>query len=210
MKPVLTLIAVIGIAYSALAEIGRYKNGYGVVHAWKKLITDNSSAPVNQKLKLTNRFFNRHIHFSNDMDTWGQKDYWATPGETLSRGQGDCEDYVLAKYSTLLGMNVPVEQLRLIYVIASDLGNTNKRAHMVLGYYPTPDAEPLILDNLISDIHPASLRIDLTPIFSFNSEGVWQRNGSMTNQPSAKLSPWRNVLHRIESQGLPGLARNDQ
>jgi hypothetical protein len=40
----------------------------------------------------------------------------------------------------------------------------------VLAYYALPEAEPLILDNLISELRPASRRPDLTPVFSFNAE----------------------------------------
>lgn len=40
---------------------------------------------------------------------------------------------------------------------------------MVVAYYPAPDAEPLILDNLLTTILPASERPDLIPVFSFNA-----------------------------------------
>ena len=45
---------------------------------------------------------------------------------------------------------------------------------MVLAYYPQPNTEPLILDNLVTSVRPASRRPDLTPVFSFNSEGLWK------------------------------------
>ena len=43
-----------------------------------------------------------------------------------------------------------------------------KQAHMVLAYYPSPEAEPLILDSLESKILKASLSPDLKPIYSLN------------------------------------------
>jgi predicted transglutaminase-like cysteine proteinase len=106
---------------------------------------------------------------------WGQSDYWATPLETLAKGKGDCEDFTIAKYFTLLEAGLPNEQLRLIYVKARIGGAASNvtQAHMVLAYYSEPDAEPLILDNLITDIRPASRRPDLQPVFSFNSMGIW-------------------------------------
>ena len=51
------------------------------------------------------------------------------------------------------------------------------QAHRVLAYYPTPEVEPLILDNLVSDMHPASRRPDLLPVFSFNAQGLWPKTG---------------------------------
>ena len=62
--------------------------------------------------------------------------------------------------------------MRLIYVKARIGGTASSlpQAHMVLAYYPTPDAEPLVLDNLMPEIRPASHAPDLQPVFSFNSE----------------------------------------
>ena len=45
--------------------------------------------------------------------------------------------------------------------------------HMVVAYYPKPSAIPLILDNLKSDLLPASQRKDLLPIYSFNGSKLW-------------------------------------
>ena len=41
---------------------------------------------------------------------------------------------------------------------------------MVLTYFATPKAEPLILDNYNKRVFPASKRKDLTPIYNFNGE----------------------------------------
>lgn len=54
------------------------------------------------------------------------------------------------------------------------------QAHMVLAYHAQPHAEPVILDNLISELRPASRRPDLTPVFSFNGDGLWQGVGDTT------------------------------
>jgi hypothetical protein len=74
---------------------------------------------------------------------------------------------------------------------------------MVLAYYANAQAEPLILDNLITDIRPASRRPDLTPVFSFNSEGLWHGNGSQRMGDAAeRLSPWREVLRKARAEGF--------
>ena len=73
---------------------------------------------------------------------------------------------------------------------------------MVLGYYPTPDAIPLILDSLINTIEPANKRPDLRPVFSFNSEGLWVGNQSTQADPTARLSRWRDLLARVNAEGF--------
>ena len=76
---------------------------------------------------------------------------------------------------------------------------------MVLAYYPTPYAEPLILDNLDGTIRPASRRPDLRPVFSFNSEGIFA-GVSGKEQAAAggtgRLSRWEDALRRIHAEGF--------
>lgn len=157
-----------------------------------------------RRLELVNQFFNRRIYFRDDIEVWGQIDYWATPLEMFAQGQGDCEDYAIGKYFALMAAGVPQARLRLVYVRAT-LGGVGgvQQAHMVLAYYPAPTAEPLILDNLIGDIRPASRRPDLQPVFSFNADGLWQgTQGPGAGDPTARLSRWREVLIKAREQGL--------
>jgi predicted transglutaminase-like cysteine proteinase len=156
------------------------------------------------KLSAVNQFFNRRIVFTSDQEVWGQVDYWASPLEMLAKGRGDCEDYVIAKYFSLLVSGVPVSRLRLVYVRATIGGPGGETlAHMVLAYYAAPGAEPLILDNLIGEIRPASRRPDLEPVFSFNGEGLWQGVGTQSaGDPVARLSRWREVLAKVHAEGF--------
>ena len=156
------------------------------------------------KLAAVNQFFNRRIVFTSDQEVWGQVDYWASPLEMLAKGRGDCEDFVIGKYFSLLVAGVPVQHLRLVYVRATIGGAGGETvAHMVLAYYATPGAEPLILDNLIGEIRPASRRPDLEPVFSFNGEGLWQGVGSQSaGDPVARLSRWREVLAKVRAEGF--------
>jgi len=156
------------------------------------------------KLQAVNQFFNRRVLFRDDTEVWGQVDYWASPLETLSKGAGDCEDYAIAKYFSLVAVGVPTARLRLVYVRAQ-IGGPNGvvQAHMVLAYYATPAAEPLILDNLISEVRPASRRPDLVPVFSFNSDGLWQGVGAQAaGDPVSRLSRWRDVLAKARAEGF--------
>lgn len=154
-----------------------------------------------QRLRNINEFFNQRIAFREDQQVWGRVDYWASPLELLDKGQGDCEDYAIAKYFSLLATGVPEAKLRLVYVRAMLDGRP--QAHMVLAYYAQPDAEPLILDNLVPDVRPASARGDLAPVFSFNSEGVWQGvAGASAGSAVARLSIWREALAKIRAEGF--------
>jgi predicted transglutaminase-like cysteine proteinase len=157
------------------------------------------------KIKAVNDFFNQRLAYMEDIDNWGQLDYWASPLESLGKGAGDCEDYAIGKYFTLTTLGMPHAKLRMVYVRASIAGAPNGFvAHMVLAYYPTPEAEPLVLDNLQPGIHPAGERPDLTPVFSFNAEGLWQGVGSIRAQgdPLTRLSKWREVLLRAHQDGF--------
>jgi hypothetical protein len=78
-------------------------------------------------------------------------------------------------------------------------------AHMVLAYYAQPDAEPLVLDNLISDIRPASRRPDLVPVFSFNSDGIFSGAPGKTDEKIGgigRLSRWEDLLKRARAEGF--------
>jgi predicted transglutaminase-like cysteine proteinase len=175
---------------------------------WRQLLNDaRELTSTADKLRRVNEFFNRRIQFADDLEVWGQTDYWATPMETLAKGKGDCEDFTIAKYFTLLNAGIPNEQLRLVYVKARIGGpaSTLIQAHMVLAYYPAPDAEPLVMDNLITEIRPASRRPDLVPVFSFNSQGIWQGAGG--NDPRGaggigRLSRWQDLLQRARQEGF--------
>jgi predicted transglutaminase-like cysteine proteinase len=154
------------------------------------------------RLEPVNAWFNRRVIFRTDDAAHGEADHWASPLELLQAGRGDCEDYAIAKYFSLLALGTPVARLRLVYVRAQ-VGAGDGQAHMVLAYYPQPNAEPLILDNLVTSVRPASRRPDLTPVFSFNSEGLWQGVGAQSaGDPQARLTRWRAVLAKAKAEGF--------
>ncbi len=172
------------------------------IAAWRKLIEEARDLPDQDKLNKVNTFFNRRVLYQTDAQVWQQEDYWATPLEFLGRGAGDCEDFSIAKYITLQMMGIKNEHLRLSYV-RYKVGATPPIAHMVLGYYPEPTSEPLILDNMISSVRLASMRTDLTPVFSFNSDGLWVGGAATSSaDPTARLSRWRDVLERMRQDGI--------
>lgn len=167
---------------------------------WNELINTNRHLDETDKLKKVNDFFNK-LEFINDIDQWGTEDYWATPLQMLTSNGGDCEDFSIAKYFTLREMGVPADRMRLTYVKALELN----QAHMVLTYYSAPDAEPLVLDNLVADILPSSRRDDLLPVYSFNGNGLWLAKSRGNDQRighSSRLSRWKEVIAKISDEQI--------
>lgn len=173
------------------------------VSQWQAMIVTAKDQGELAKLMAANDFFNTRVTFTTDDIAWGSSDYWATPIETMGNARGDCEDFSIAKYISLLKMGVALQRLRLIYVKVK-LPNGGSAAHMVLAYYAQPGADPLILDNISKDIVPASRRKDLVPVFSFNSAGLWVGNNSepKIKKPETRLSRWRDVLLRMQAEGI--------
>ena len=165
------------------------------VVGWKELMTSNTRGADMEKLKRVNDFFNQ-LSFRSDQTLWGKEDYWATPIEALGLGGADCEDYSIAKYFSLREMGIPEERLRIMYVKALELN----QAHMVLTYYASTDAVPLVLDNINGKILPASERTDLAPVYSFNAEGLWQaknRGRGRKLGSSKSLGMWQDLKARM-------------
>ena len=167
------------------------------LRVWQRLMRDNMAASTGgqtdaSNLQRVNLFFNK-VPFVTDLQHWGVEDYWATPVEMLSSFGGDCEDYSIGKYLTLREIGLPISKLRITYVRAT----SRNESHMVLAYYPSPDADPLILDNLSGDIRLASQRTDLEPVYGFNDDDVWAPSGSVIKGGTTKLRLWRGVLEKL-------------
>jgi predicted transglutaminase-like cysteine proteinase len=166
------------------------------LNAWTALMKQPSESNELAELRLCNRYFNS-IPYASDSKHWLMEDFWATPAETVASNGGDCEDYAIAKYFALKERDVPLGKMRITYVRHLKLNE----AHMVLAYYPEPDAEPLILDNTINDIKPASQRTDLVPVYSFNDEDVRSdENGGRKVGSPRQLRLWTGLLNRMKKE----------
>jgi predicted transglutaminase-like cysteine proteinase len=189
-----------GVSEKIISKI-RHKYGPTAearVRHWDGLIHQYQSSGDKQKLTIVNDFFNG-ARFVSDIKQWNKRDYWATPLEFLANDAGDCEDFSIAKYFTLKKMGLDTAKLRITYVKATTLN----QAHMVLAYYATPSAEPLILDNINKLIKPASQRRDLRPVYSFNADNLWL-NKTRTKQLKAgkpsQLNLWRDLNDRMQRE----------
>ena len=182
-------------------QIRKIEKSYGQdaairVRNWRDLIQSSQALSDEKKLKIVNDFFNENILFVNDISLWGKEDYWATPFQCLGMGAGDCEDFSIAKYFTLRELGIPDNKLRLTYVKALSFN----QAHMVCTYFATPSSVPLVLDNLIPTIEPATNRADLLPVYSFNGTGLWlakERGSGKRVGGSSRLSLWEEMKQRM-------------
>lgn len=203
---ILLTAAVISLTgYAALdisAElVARIEKKYGKaagerISAWQQVMVSSQGLSELEKLTAVNDFFNR-VEFVDDISHWKSEDYWATPFEFLTTNGGDCEDFSIAKYFTLIEIGIPEEKLRMTYVKALEYN----QAHMVLTYFSSPRAVPLVLDNLKAQISPASQRKDLLPVYSFNGTGLWiakSRGSGKQVGSSDRLSLWQDLKARMQ------------
>lgn len=210
------LLALIALSLAAFAveldtitdpQIGKLAQQFGPIAKGRltdgrALVTTPKNRALQQereKLELVNDFMNR-TPFVADLQHWGKEDYWATPVEFLSTNGGDCEDFSIAKYFALRSLGVPDEKLRITYVKEVVVYN---EAHMVLAYFPAPDVEPLVLDNINKSIRPASTRTDLVPVYSFNGSGLWlakdQTGRGQSVGGSDRIGHWKDVQKRLRA-----------
>ncbi|WP_036312444.1 transglutaminase-like cysteine peptidase [Methylophaga thiooxydans] len=196
---ILCIALLVGCSSSPKKEVtdtGINQQTEETVKAWKQLIDSGQNWSDMRRLKATNDFVNQFT-FVDDIDHWQQEDYWATPLQTLVTRGGDCEDFSIAKYFTLTSMGMDEDKLRLTYVKALSLN----QAHMVVSYYDNPKVTPLVLDNLNTQILPATQRDDLYPVYSFNGKGLWLNKKQQSDQfvdSSERISLWQKLLKSMD------------
>ncbi len=177
------------------------RGGLPTAWRWQETLEGNRGRGALPAGHGVNAFIHDTVAYRADQELYGAHDYWATPSETLGHRLGDCEDYAILAYISLRHVGISDDKLRLIYVKADTVIDNEpiRGAHMVLGYYPTPDSEPRIIDSLIEEILPASQRPDLKPVFSFNATGLYVGGTSGSNQG---LSRWRDLIERLRREGI--------
>ncbi|BCE00397.1 transglutaminase-like cysteine peptidase [Marinicellulosiphila megalodicopiae] len=172
-----------------------------ILSGWESMLNESLLIDELEQLVRSNSYANQQVQYATDPNHWKVNDYWATPVESLVTGKGDCEDYAILKYMSLRAMGVAEDKLRLMYVRALDYDEP----HMVLIYYEQPNEFPLVLDNLKSEILPANERLDLKPIYSFNTQGLWlakaTAQGNKIRDNSGSKS-WEQMVQKIQQERI--------
>ena len=167
------------------------------VEEWDAMLESSKDETILNKIKNVNDFFNK-ITYKTDLSVWGEKDYWATPFEFMGSGAGDCEDYAIAKYFSLVKLGISDEKLRITYVSYKKANSKFEQAHMVLTYYHKTGVEPIVLDNINKTLQVASKRPDLKPVYSFNASGLWQaKTKGEARVGNNELKSWKDLMSRF-------------
>jgi predicted transglutaminase-like cysteine proteinase len=93
------------------------------------------------RVGVLNRAVDLAISLVSDERQWGVPDHWSDRLETLHSNSGDCEDYAIVKYATLLAAGVSKDTVKIV-VLRNRLPNEN---HAVVAV--RVDSQWLILDN---------------------------------------------------------------
>lgn len=165
---------------------------------YENLKTEIKDYELIRKLSHVNSFMNK-IFPAHDISTKASIDYWATPKEFLIQGHGDCEDYAITKYFTLLEIGIPKEKL---YFAVVDVKG-ERSSHMVLFYLENKKSTPLVLDNLSSKVIPLTQREKLIPRFAFNEIDSYKfTNEKFTEKVKinwGEENKWEKLLNRVYS-----------
>jgi len=164
---------------------------------WNKMMIKASKLDELQQLKAVNNYFNR-IKYLRDKKHWGKNDYWSTIFEFIGSGAGDCEDFATAKYFSLKLLGIADEKLELSYVKLTTRQKKYDANHMVLSYFTSPDAVPILLDNVNLRLKLATERPDITPVFSFNASGLLKskHKGNPSKTMQYNLAAWQKLMQR--------------
>ena len=134
--------------------------------AWVKFLTSIKGKDKLTQIRLVNKYMNQ-AKYTTDKTNWGRKDFWATPGEFMSKF-GDCEDYAISKFLSLRMLGFKQSELRVVAVKDLNL----KVGHAILVVYY--GGKVLVLDNQIKKVIDAARVRHYSPVFSINDKYWWR------------------------------------
>lgn len=161
-----------------------------------KTIKNFENLPKEKQLIKVNSYLNQLLpQYDSQEDV--SVDYWKTPKEFLTSGFGDCEDYAIIKYFTLVKLGFNENSLYL--TVVKDKFSQN--FHMVLSYFNQSENSVLILDNLSFRILSIEKRDDLTYKKFINKNGIFILNKEKKLiKQSKKHKKMQDLLMRIKKE----------
>jgi len=166
--------------------------------AWRRFLDSLDGLDRTAQLEAVNRYMNRK-RYVLDPRNYGVRDYWAAPGQFLSR-DGDCEDYAIAKFMSLKALGFTNDEMRIVVLQDLNLGI----AHAILVVYL--DGRALVLDNQIEDVVSADAIIHYRPIYSINEHHWWLHRTKP--EPMSRQTAARRPSNRRYSVGAHRSAFN--
>lgn len=134
---------------------------------WRAVVGEARGLDQGGKIGLINSWVNRRVSFIDDSVRYHVADRWATATETLRAGQGDCEDYAIAKMKLLEAAGVARNDMFL--VIAKDLVRRADHALLVV----RDGSRLMVLDNNTDRIVDAAAIRDYRPVMSYSGGKAW-------------------------------------
>lgn len=136
------------------------------VRLWRQGIEAARSYTAEQQLRYVNDFANGIVPYITDWNNYGVNDYWATPLEFMRRS-GDCEDYAITKFVSLLELGFTNDQMR----IAVLLDTVRNLPHAVLAV--ELNGRSYILDSLFNGVLEDTSLGQYVPQYSVNLDTRW-------------------------------------
>ncbi len=133
----------------------------------ERFARDLAYASEREAIDRINRYVNARVAYVEDRDRFGVADRWVRAADTLAAGQGDCEDYAIAKMAMLRAAGFDADDLYL--VIAKDLVRRNDHAVLVV----RSEGRFLMLDNYHDQLVDASAMRDLRPVLTYSAGQSW-------------------------------------
>lgn len=133
--------------------------------AWINFLNGIRKLPRRAQLEAVNQWADARPYVE-DTQNWGVSDYWETPGEFLARG-GDCEDYAITKYFSLVRLGFSPDDLRIVIVDDTNLNVF----HAVLAV--RSEGTVWLLDNQLPHVAPMDVAVQYVPVYSLNEHGWW-------------------------------------
>lgn len=181
----------LGIGRTPLDDRWRRVAASGVGAArgpWRAMLQNARAADRARQLDQVNQWVNGRIAFAEDAREYGVADHWATAGQSLRRGKGDCEDYAIAKMQLLRTLGFRSEDLYIVMV--RDLVRRADHAVLVVRI----DGRFVVLDNGTDRVLDAGSIRDYRPILSYNAEKAWIHG--------YRSQPMRLAASRTSAPGL--------
>lgn len=131
-----------------------------------RLVASAKAKSGRAQLEDINQNVNLAIRYVSDSMQYGVADRWSSALSSFTTGQGDCEDYAIAKYAALSEAGFAAEDLRLVLV----RDRAVREDHAVLAVHH--DGKWLIMDNRSALVREDNQISSFTPLFAINYRGV--------------------------------------
>ena len=160
---------------------GKPRNETCFLDEWRESLRRMEKQAKRTQIESVNRYLNASPYVP-DIVNWGIADYWETPLEFLMFA-GDCEDYAIAKFFSLLRLGFTNDQMQIVILQDQNL----KVPHAILAV--TLEGTNYILDNQISQVVPDTLIHHYTPMYGVNLTSWWRFSGRSNALTPEAIAP---------------------